>query len=66
MDFIENLMALSREAHEYFGDKKRYKQWLKDWHSEYMEKCIPMLDLRPNDPVLKKFLLYQSGFKWQM
>ena len=31
-DVIENLMALCRECHIYFGDKKKYKEVLKLVH----------------------------------
>jgi hypothetical protein len=31
-DQIENLMAVCRFCHETFGDKKQFKQYLKDIH----------------------------------
>ena len=33
-DNIENLMALCREDHIKFGDKKQYKEFLKEKHQE--------------------------------
>jgi hypothetical protein len=33
-DNIENLMALCREDHLKFGDKKQHKEWLKEIHQE--------------------------------
>ena len=33
-DNIENLMALCREDHLKYGDKKQYKEFLKDKHAE--------------------------------
>ena len=33
-DNIENLMALCREDHLKYGDKKQYKEWLKSIHQE--------------------------------
>ena len=33
-DNIENLMALCREDHLKYGDKKQHKEWLKDIHQE--------------------------------
>jgi hypothetical protein len=37
-DAIENLMALCREDHIKFGDKKQYKEWLKEKHQEKLNK----------------------------
>ncbi len=33
-DAIENLMALCREDHLKYGDKKQHKEWLKEIHQE--------------------------------
>ena len=33
---ITNLMALCRYHHHKYGDKKQYKQWLKDTHIKFM------------------------------
>ena len=33
-DSIDNLMALCREDHLKYGDKKQYKEWLKNIHQE--------------------------------
>lgn len=56
-DNIENLMALNQVAHDYFGDKKQFMEWLKDWHEEYMIHKTPMYIIRPQDETLKTFLL---------
>jgi hypothetical protein len=37
-DVIENLMALTREEHEMYGDKVQYVDWLRKIHLEYMKK----------------------------
>jgi 5-methylcytosine-specific restriction endonuclease McrA len=37
-DAIENLMALCREDHIKFGDKKQYKEFLKEKHEEKLNK----------------------------
>ena len=37
-DNIENLMALTREEHEQFGDKKQYIEYLKQVHSDYIKR----------------------------
>lgn len=36
-DTIENLMALCRGHHIQYGDKKQYKEMLKEKHKEFME-----------------------------
>lgn len=38
-DVIENLMALTREEHIKYGDKKQYKKWLKELHLKFMENA---------------------------
>lgn len=35
-DDIRNLMALTREEHEKYGDKKQYKEFLKKIHLNFM------------------------------
>ena len=37
-DYIENLMALTREEHEKYGDKKQYIEYLKEVHSNYIDR----------------------------
>lgn len=37
-DRIENLMALTREEHEKFGDKKQYTQYLKQVHGDFIKR----------------------------
>ena len=39
-DNIENLMALCREDHLKFGDKKQYKEFLKEKHQEKLKQTI--------------------------
>lgn len=36
-DVIENLMAVCRECHIKYGDKKEYMDFLKEKHYEFME-----------------------------
>ena len=60
-DYIDNLMALCRDAHTFYGDKKQYKQWLIDWHKEYLEHQTPMYILRPDDPIFKEYLNHKYG-----
>ena len=44
-DNIENLMALDRECHEKYGDKKQYLKYLQNIHKKQMknEKSKTML-----------------------
>ena len=37
-DVIENLMALCRGHHIFYGDKKQYKQMLIDTHLKFMQE----------------------------
>jgi 5-methylcytosine-specific restriction endonuclease McrA len=37
-DVIENLQALCRECHIKYGDKKQYKDFLKEKHEEKLNK----------------------------
>lgn len=36
-DNIENLMALTREEHIEYGDKKKYKELLREIHLNFMQ-----------------------------
>lgn len=36
LDTIENLMALCREHHDLYGDKKIHIEWLEAKHEEFM------------------------------
>ena len=38
-DNIENLMALCREDHLKYGDKKQHKEFLKNKHAEKLIRC---------------------------
>lgn len=40
-DSIVNLMAMTREEHIYYGDKKQYKEFLREKHFEFMLKNQP-------------------------
>lgn len=56
VDVIENLMALSPDAHEYFGDKKQFKDFLIEVHLKFMEDKIPLYQYNPGHPILIEFL----------
>lgn len=40
-DNIFNLMGMTREEHDKYGDKKQYKEALKEIHLAFMETRIP-------------------------
>jgi 5-methylcytosine-specific restriction endonuclease McrA len=37
---IENLQALCRDCHVKYGDKKQFKEYLKEVHNEYKQRGI--------------------------
>lgn len=37
-DRIENIMALCRKDHELYGDKKQFKEYLKEVHANYLNR----------------------------
>ena len=37
-DTIENLMAVCRPCHIFYGDKKQYKEYLRDKHNKTINK----------------------------
>lgn len=37
-DVIENLQALCRQCHMFFGDKEQYMEFLKDKHNEVIKR----------------------------
>lgn len=39
-DVIENLMGVCQEHHDEYGDKKQYKQYLKEVHNNYIKKYL--------------------------
>jgi hypothetical protein len=55
-DEIENLMAVTRDVHLYFGDKTQYKEWLKEVHEAFMEYQIPWVEWNPDCEILNQYL----------
>lgn len=39
-DYIENIMALCRNCHDKFGDKKQYKDYLKSIHKKVLINVV--------------------------
>jgi len=39
-DEIENLMALCREHHMEYGDKKQHKEYLQEIHKKHLENLV--------------------------
>lgn len=57
---IENLMALTRRAHEFFGDKEQWMQFLIEAHLSFMETGTPWVELYPGSRELQ--LLYGKRY----
>lgn len=39
-DHIENLMAICREHHDEYGDKKQFKEYLQKIHDNYIDRHL--------------------------
>jgi len=61
-DAIENLICLTREEHVFFGDIKKYKDWLRRVHNHFTETRIPWADKYPKCGILREFLLRDFHF----
>lgn len=55
-DVPENLMAVTRTAHLYFGDKTEYIEWLTKVHQSFTKTGMPWLYTNPDCLILKDFL----------
>ena len=53
---IYNLIALTRQAHEYFGDKKQFKEFLKEAHQSFMQTKKPYINVNPKHPIFQEYL----------
>lgn len=54
-DNIDNLMALTRQAHDKFGDISEIIPMLKDMHLEFMKTRIPIFNYFPTIEEIKKW-----------
>lgn len=59
-DKIENLMAVSRDSHLLFGDKKEHKAFLKEAHEHFMKTRKPFVK---DFPTRKEFDLYPEKYQ---
>jgi hypothetical protein len=55
-DDPDNLMTLRPDAHEYFGQKKKYMNFLLEVKARYEQTGEYLYQYRPEDPVLIEFL----------
>ena len=58
VNVIENLMALTREAHTFLEDNPRYRWWFDEIHRDFMRNQIPYamnLDSR-EDPIFQELI----------
>lgn len=58
---ISNLMALCREAHLYFGDKKEYYEFLTIAHQDYILNKIPHVHLEDHADAFTAFCIETYG-----
>jgi hypothetical protein len=61
-DYIENLMGIWRIAHEFYGDKKRYKEFLRYAHDKFMETRVPLIEIEPDNIFIQEFLEYEDKY----
>lgn len=65
-DNIENLMAIWRSAHDYYGDKTRFKDFLRYAHDRFMETKTPLIETEPDNEYLQQFLEYENNhIRWK-
>lgn len=63
VDDVRNVMALCREAHDFFGQKTEYNEWLWEIHQDYIENPVPLWEKNSRDPnLLKLLLVYRNKF----
>ncbi len=58
---IENLMALTRKAHDFFGDKKQWMEFLRLVHQSFMETQTPWAELYPESREI--YLMYGKDYR---
>lgn len=67
-DYIENLMAATREVHLIYGDKKQYMEWLVTVHLTFMMTKVPWIETNPHDEMLDVLLkneTYKKLLEWK-
>lgn len=63
VDDVRNVMALCREAHEFYGQKEQFNDWLWDIHQEYLNEPVALFEKNFRDPnLLKFFLVFRNKF----
>ena len=60
MDFIENLMCLTRQWHDYFGDVPEWKDELKEVHLWFMEHQTAYVPANPKARISREVLRFKT------
>ena len=53
---INNIMASTRDIHLFFGDKTKYKNWLKKVHENYLQTGQPWIEENSDCEILNEYL----------
>jgi len=54
---IDNLMALTREAHSILGDVTEFIPTLKEAHIYFMDYEVPYIQVDPHNPIFDRLLI---------
>ena len=54
---IDNLMCLVAEAHDFYGDKTEWKEFLREAHQYFINTGVPWYQHHPMDKRFLPFLL---------
>lgn len=60
MDFIENLMCLTRQWHDHFGDLTEWKGDLKEAHLWFMEHQTAFVPANPKARISREVLKFKT------
>jgi hypothetical protein len=64
LDYIENLIGLTRKAHNFYGDVEEWMDFLREVHESFMEIRTPWATLHPTDNRLLALYGKSHEFNW--